>query len=173
MNCSAEPEANGTTRERLPRRSSFWYHIKCARAQVIAMKLSVLVLAAVLGLSLVGCQKEKTELVKVNGEGTAATGSASATDSGSTDATDLATNPDTPTTNDPTVPTPAVGGGSTSTAPNPGSGSAGLGTSSGMPSLSQEGRVTCEACKGTLPREDAVTAGGKTLCMACAEEAKG
>jgi hypothetical protein len=134
------------------------------------MKLSVLVVAACLGFALVGCQKDNTELVKVNGEGTGSEAAAPAA-GGSTDATDLATTPDSSTSSDPT--TPAARGGSTSSAPNPGGSAPALGTDAGMPSLSQEGRVTCEACKGTMPKEDAVTAGGKTLCMACAEEAKG
>lgn len=36
-----------------------------------------------------------------------------------------------------------------------------------------EGRVWCDSCGGHLPKDDAVEKGGKTLCMACAEEAKG
>lgn len=134
------------------------------------MKLSAIILAACLGFALVGCQKGDTELVKVNGESSGAASSAPATE-GAPDATDLATNSGGTTTNDPTV--PPARGGSTPGSPAPGGQNTGLGTDSGMPSLSQEGRVTCEACKGTLPKEDAVTAGGKTLCMACAEEAKG
>lgn len=35
-----------------------------------------------------------------------------------------------------------------------------------------EGRVWCDNCHGHLPKEDAVTVDGKTVCPACAEELK-
>lgn len=125
-----------------------------------------------------GCNKDKTPLVETGGGMSTGTSSTNP-DAGGTE---------TGTTGE--ASTGDLGAATTGSAGTPGlgtSGGTGASIAAGVnPALNAsgemikkedgkpapEGRVWCDNCKGHLPKEDAVTKNGKTLCPACAEELK-
>lgn len=145
------------------------------------LKVLTAILAGALlaGGVLTGCQKDTTEAAPTVpvGSGTTAgaeTAPSSEPEGAGSSATDL-----------------ALGGGEGGAVAGPGESGASGGGNAAVPTLPEtpvapvapgtpaaqrpappEGRVWCDACGGHMPREDSVQVDGKTLCLACAEEAK-
>jgi hypothetical protein len=140
-------------------------------------RIVFLVLTLVFAFLVIGCNNKgkDTELVTTGG----ASGDPTSVSTGTPDSATGST-----TGTEGTTPMPGTTGtaGSTTGSATAGSGvapteNASIDESGAMVKHSEgkpapAGQVWCDNCKGHLPKEDAVTSGGKTYCMACAEELK-
>ncbi len=129
----------------------------------------LVLMVAVAGLLLAGCNKKETPLVSTEGTKTGTTGETAPSTTG--------TSGEPSTTGTSAATSTGTTGSATSTpgqlkTENPAIDESGqmIKKEEGRPAPA--GRVWCENCLGHLPKEDAVTKNDKTYCPACAAELK-
>lgn len=138
------------------------------------MKHWMLAIALFGSMALIGCNKKGDDALIETGAGTGVSGE-SAPDSGGGES-GTSGGEATQGTSAPIPGLPSTNGGSAvpggAPTANPALTESGeiVKKEAGKPA--PDGRVWCDSCSGHLPKEDAVKVNGKTLCMACAEEAK-